>query len=146
MRGDEGLARLVHTFFVYTPAMSYRPALLPPEPFADRWRQVMDVELYADLLLGGGTILLDRTPSYRYRRHPGTMTALNARAFTRLAEETAMAREIGDRARALGWRRSAFAARLRWSIRANGAVALVDSLRRPGRGRLAALRDVVDPR
>lgn len=147
LRGDAGLARLMHTFFVYTPAMSYRPALLGTEPFAPRWKQVMDVELYADVLLGGGTILLDRTPSYRYRRHPGTTTALNARAFTRLAEETSMAREIAERARELGWRRTAFAARLRWSIRLNGAVALVGSVRGGGgSGRLAALRDVVDPR
>ncbi len=146
LRGDAGLARLVHTFFVYTPAMSYRPALLPAEPFAARWKQVMDVELYATVLLDGGTILLDRTPSYRYRRHPGTATALNARAFTRLAEETEMAREIRGRARSLGWRRTSFAAGLRWSIRANGAVALLGSLRHGGAGRVRALRDVVDPR
>lgn len=146
LRGDAGLARLVHTFFVYTPAMSYRPALLPADPFAGRWRQVMDVELYATLLLDGGTILLDRTPSYRYRRHDGTTTSLNARAFTRLREETEMAREIGRRAHELGWRRTAFAARLRWSIRLNGAVALLGSFRHGGTGRTAALRDVLDPR
>lgn len=146
LRGDEGLARLVHTFFVYTPAMSYRPALLPPSPFAERWRQVMDVELYATLLLDGGTILLDRTPAYRYRRHEGTTTSLNARAFTRLREETEMAREIAHRARELGWRRTAFASRLRWSIRLNGAVALMGSLRHGGLGRAAALRDVVSLR
>ena len=40
----------------------------------------MDVQLYADLLLGGGTILLDRTPSYRYRRHADSVTSRPATA------------------------------------------------------------------
>jgi len=142
LHGDAGLARLMHTFLVYTPAMSYRPALLPRGGFPEGWKQVMDVELYATLLLEGGTILLDRTPAYRYRRHDGTTTSRNARSFTRLAEETAMARLVGARARALGWRRTSFAARLRWSIRLNGAVSLVRSIGRTAPGRRGAVRDV----
>ena len=71
LTGDAGLARLVHTFFVYTPAMSYRPALLPAGGFPDGWQQVMDVELYASLLLDGGTILLDRTPVVPVPAPPG---------------------------------------------------------------------------
>jgi hypothetical protein len=74
------------------------------------------------------------------------VTSQNARAFTRLGEETAMARRVEARARELGWRRTARAARLRWSIRANGAVALASSLRRPAPGRAEALRAVVSPR
>ncbi len=148
LRGDAGLARLMHTYFIYTPAISYRPALLPTGLFNERWQQVMDVELYAQLLLGGGTILLDRTPAYRYRRHAGTTTLLNARSFTRLGEETALCQEIATKARTMGWRRTAFACRLRWSIRLNGAVDLAGSLRRGSSsrgssGRRRALRQLL---
>jgi glycosyltransferase involved in cell wall biosynthesis len=146
LQGDAGLARLMHTFFIYTPAVSYRPALLPAAPFADRWQQVMDVEVYADLLLSGGAILLDRTPAYRYRRHDGTTTAKNARSFTRVIEESSLCRSIAAQARATGWRRSAFACRLRWSIRANGLVALLASIGRAGRGRGAAIRAIASLR
>lgn len=147
LRGDRGLARLIHGFFVYSPAISYRPALLPPTLFDDRWRQVMDVELYAQVLLSGGTILLDRTPVYRYRRHAGTATSQNERSFTRLAEETVLAREIGASAAALGWKRTVFATQLRWSIRLNGMVALAASRhQRTAVGRRAAMRDVLSVR
>jgi len=142
LRGDDALARLMRAFFVYTPALSYRPALLPDGCFDASWRQVMDVDLLARLLFEGGSIALDRSPVYRYRRHAGTVTSQNARAFTRLAEEGEMARIIADRARTVGWNRTARAARLRWTIRVNGAVALVASICRSAPGRTAALREI----
>src|SRR4051794_7835338 len=58
LRGDAGLARLVTAFFVYCPAMSYRVALLPEVRFDPRWRQVMDLDLFDRVLLGGGSIAL----------------------------------------------------------------------------------------
>jgi len=143
LRGDAGLARLMHGFFVYCPAMSYRPALLRERPFDERWKQVMDVDLIADVLLAGGTVLLDRTPVYRYRRHAGTVTAANARALTRLAEESAVAREIASAANSLGWARTARAARLRWSVRLNGLVALATTRGTQMGARRAAARDLV---
>ena len=146
LRGDAALARIMHAFFVYTPALSYRPALLPDGWFDDRWRQVMDVDLIARVLFEGGSIALDRTPVYRYRRHAGTVTSQNAQAFTRLAEESEMARIIADRARALGWTRTARAARGRWTIRLNGAVAMASSLGRDSPGRRAALRELLSLR
>jgi len=143
LRGDPGLARLLHGFFVYSPAISYRPSLLPPGLFNDRWRQVMDVELYAEILLGGGLIFLDRRVVYRYRRHPGTATSQNSRAFTRLAEETQLCKELGRRARSMGWRRTSLAADLRFTIRLNGALALAAGSRHRATGRGRALRDLV---
>ncbi|MEO5723659.1 MAG: glycosyltransferase family 2 protein [Ilumatobacteraceae bacterium] len=144
LRGDAGLARLMHAFFVYCPAMSYRPALLPDQPFDPRWRQVMDLDLFARVLLNGGTIELDRTTVYRYRRHDGTVTSQNARSFTRLDEETRLAYEVAALARAQHWRRTAFAARLHWSQRLNGVVAVASSLRSgESMGRGDAIRDLL---
>lgn len=146
LHGDPGLARLMHGFFVYCPAISYRPALLPQPWFDPSWRQVMDVELFSRILLHGGTFIVDRTVSYAYRRHDGTVTAQNGRQFTRLAEETAIARQIAHQARSNGWRRTAFAARLRWSVRLNGALTMVANRRSGGAALGAALRDVLSPR
>jgi glycosyltransferase involved in cell wall biosynthesis len=146
LRGDAGLARLMHAYFVYFPALSYRPALLPDGRFRDGWQQVMDVDLLARILLGGRSVLLDRIPAYRYRRHDATSSAQNARSFTRLAEETSIARRIAADARAVGWTRTARAAQLRLTVRANGAVALAGSVGRGARGRGAAIRDVLSLR
>jgi glycosyltransferase involved in cell wall biosynthesis len=143
LHGDEGLARLMSAFFVYCPAMSYRPALLPQPAFDTRFKQVMDLDLFARVLLDGGTIVLDRSPVYRYRRHAGTVTSKNARAFTRLAEETQLAYEVAAAAKAQGWHRTARAARLHWTQRLNGAVALAGSVGRHAPGRIAAVRDLL---
>jgi GT2 family glycosyltransferase len=146
LTGDEGLARLMSGFFVYCPAMSYRLALLPRPAFDRRWGQLMDVDLSARVLLDGGTILLDRTPVYRYRRHAGTMTSHNTKAFTRLAEETDLAYELMETARAQGWKRTARAARLHWTQRVNGAITLAGSIRHPVPARRAAVRDIISLR
>ena len=146
LHGDRGLARLMHGFFVYCPAISYCPALLPTPWFEASWKQVMDVELFARILLHDGTFIVDRTVAYAYRRHAGTVTAQNGRQFTRLAEETQVARLIAAEARRKGWRRTAFAARLRWSVRLNGALAIVANRRSGGAAMRAAVRDLLSPR
>jgi glycosyltransferase involved in cell wall biosynthesis len=146
LRGDAGLARLMAAFFVYCPAMSYRPALLPTPAFDTRWKQVMDLDLFARVLLDGGTILLDRTSVYRYRRHAGTVTSQNARSFTRLAEETRLAYEVADAAHAKRWSRTRRAARLHWTQRVNGVVAVASSIGSAAPGRGSALRDLISLR
>ncbi len=118
--GDHGLARLMHGLFFYCPAVSYRVALLPVLRFDAHWRQVMDLDLYARVLLEGGTIVFVPEPVYRYRRHGETMTAQNSRSLVRLDEEVAVCRQVSVAARNKGWPRSARAARLRLTVRLNG--------------------------
>ena len=118
--GDYGLARLMHGLFFYCPAVSYRVDLLPELRFDAHWRQVMDLDLYARVLLEGGTIVFVPEPVYRYRRHGATMTVQNSRSLVRLDEEIAICREVAAAARAKGWRHSARAARLRLTVRLNG--------------------------
>jgi glycosyltransferase involved in cell wall biosynthesis len=118
--GDHGLARLMHGLFFYCPSVSYRVALLPEPRFDDRWKQVMDIDLYARTLLCGGSIALVPERVYRYRRHEGTMTAQNSRSLVRLEEEVVVSREVAVAAGTRGWRRGARAARLRLTVRLNG--------------------------
>ena len=119
LRGDAGLARLMTAFFVYCPAISYRPALLPAGRFDPRWKQVMDLDLFARVLLAGGSIALLPDRAYRYRRHDAAATARNSRTSVRRIEEVAVIREIVDAARPLSWRRTVRAGRLRLTVRAN---------------------------
>jgi glycosyltransferase involved in cell wall biosynthesis len=142
LEGDRGLARMMHGQFVYCPAIAYRPHLLPEVKFDTAWRQVMDLDLYVRLLLQGGTILLDRTPVYAYRRHAGTTTTKNAAEFVRLGEETALARRTADEAARRGWRRTRRAARIRWSIRLNGAISLMSNRTAPREMRRRGWREV----
>ena len=118
--GDNGLARVMHGLFFYCPSVSYRVSLLPEPRFDARWQQVMDLDLYARVLLGGGSIVLTPEKIYRYRRHDETMTAQNSRSLVRLREEVTVSREVVASARELGWTRSARSARLRLTVRLNG--------------------------
>ena len=118
--GDRGLARLMHGLFFYCPAVSYRVDLLPVLRFDAHWRQVMDLDLYARVLLEGGTIVFEPERLYRYRRHGATMTVQNSRSLVRLDEEVAVCREVAAAARGKGWRHSYLAARMRPTVRLNG--------------------------
>jgi glycosyltransferase involved in cell wall biosynthesis len=120
LSGDRGLARLMRGLFFYCPSVSYRVSLLPELRFDERWRQVMDLDFYSRILLGGGSIALIPDLAYRYRRHKDTMTAQNSRSLVRLEEEVAVSREVSNAARSKGWRRSARTARLRPTVRLNG--------------------------
>jgi glycosyltransferase involved in cell wall biosynthesis len=120
LAGDQGLRRLMRGLFFYCPSVSYRVALLPELRFDSRWNQVMDLDLYSRVLLGGGSIALVPEQVYRYRRHDATMTAQNSRSLVRLEEEVAVSREVGSAARALGWSHAARASRLRLTVRLNG--------------------------
>ena len=133
LAGDAGLARLMRGLFFYCPSVSYRVDLLPQLRFDERWQQVMDLDLYARVLLSGGSIVLIPDRVYRYRRHGGTMTAQNSRSLVRLGEEVSVSREVAAAAHEQGWKRSARAAQLRLTVRLNGLLEAV---------RLAAHRDL----
>ena len=146
LAGDNGLARLMHGLFFYTPSVSYRVELLPDVRFDERWRQVMDLDFYARVLLEGGSIAFVPDRVYRYRRHEATMTAQNSRSLVRLDEEVAISREVERTARDKGWSRSARAARLRLTVRLNG---VLEALRLTVHGDFAlgwaALRTAASP-
>ncbi len=133
--GDHGLARLMRGLFFYCPSVSYRVVLLPELRFDSRWNQVMDLDFYSRVLLGGGSIALVPERVYRYRRHDSTMTAQNSRSLVRLHEEVTVSREVSAAARSVGWARAARSARLRVTVRLNGLLEAV---------RLAARRQLGD--
>lgn len=119
LEGDRGLARLMHGQFFYCPSVSYHVDLLPALRFDERWRQVMDLDLYARILLAHGSVALVPERVYRYRRHAAAMSAHNSRSPVRATEENSVIREIVDEARRQAWRRSVVAGQLRVAVRMN---------------------------
>jgi hypothetical protein len=110
----------MHGLFFYCPAVSYRVDLLPALHFDGRWMQVMDLDLFARVLLGDGSIALIPDRMYRYRRHDSAATRRNTQSSLRATEEVAVIREIVAAARRRGWGRTARAGRLRLTVRVNG--------------------------
>lgn len=120
LMGDSGLARVLHGLFLYCPAVSYHVDHLPALRFDARWKQVMDLDLFARVLLAGGSIALVPERVYRYRRHDAGATRQNTRSGLRAREEALVIVEIVAVARRLRWRRSVRAGRLRPTVRLNG--------------------------
>jgi glycosyltransferase involved in cell wall biosynthesis len=142
LRGERGLQRLLRGQFFYCPAVSYRLRQVPRPAFEAQWRQVMDLVLYARVLLDGGSIVLVDEPLYRYRRHAASETQQNSATLARTEEEHAACRELCARAAAMGWRRAVRTGRLRLTVRLQCLVQAVLALAR-GRVRLAAHAVVV---
>ena len=71
LEGDDGLASLLWGQHIFCPAVSYKRSLLGPEPFDRRWRQVLDLDLLARLLLDGQQLVGLHEVGYVYRRARG---------------------------------------------------------------------------
>jgi hypothetical protein len=82
----------------------------------------MDLDLYGSILLAGGSIALEPSPVFRYRRHDLSMTQINTATLVRTQEETEVCRDLARRARLRGWPRAARAGRARFSVRAQALV------------------------
>jgi glycosyltransferase involved in cell wall biosynthesis len=130
LTGEQGLRLLLRGQFFYCPAVSYRWASLGPSPWDERWSQVMDLMLYGRLILHGGSIGLEPSPVFRYRRHAASETQRNSITLSRTDEETEACRELADAAGALGWRRARRAGRLRATVRLQSLMQALLALRR----------------
>jgi glycosyltransferase involved in cell wall biosynthesis len=137
LAGEKGMRLLMRGQFFYCPAVSYRWALLQPPLWDDRWRQVMDLMLYGRLILAGGSIELERSRVYRYRRHAASQTQQNSATLSRTEEETAACRELAAAAGAIGWRGARRAGLARTTVRLQSALQALLAVV-GGRFRLAA--------
>jgi hypothetical protein len=128
LTGERGLQLLLRGQFFYCPAVSYRLALVDHPAWSDRWDQVMDLDLYARVLLNDGSIALEPSKVYRYRRHGGTATEANSASLLRTQEETDMLRLLARSAADRGWSVAAREARWRITVRLQALLRMAGSL------------------
>lgn len=135
--GEAGLTRMMRGSFIFCPTLCYRRSALGDVRFQDRWRFVVDLELIADLLLGGHRIVGLPDRLYRYRRHAESQTARLTEGTERFREEIAVHDEIAARAERVGWHRAARTARRKPTVRAHLLLRIAADL---ARGRIDAAR------
>ena len=107
LRGETGLRAVMRGDFIMCPTMCFRLSRLGPRRFPDRWAQVLDLSLIADLLLGNDQLVGIPDVLYAYRRHAANTTAVQTRTLVRFREEAAIHDEVARRAAARGWHRAA---------------------------------------
>jgi glycosyltransferase involved in cell wall biosynthesis len=111
LQGEDGLRRVMRGNFIMCPTVCYRRSRLGALRFDARWRQVLDLDLYARMFLAGGVVVGVPDTCYAYRRHPEQQTAELTGSAARFAEELALFDEIADTITAAGWDRAAATAR-----------------------------------
>lgn len=130
--GEAGLAAIMRGQFIFCPTLCYDRALLGARRFDAAWSMVLDLDLITALLLDGATLIGDRRPGYRYRRHRGSESHRLTASSQRFREEIAIHRRVHDLALARGWSKAAESAgrmptvRLHLAYRAIGDLARRD--------------------
>jgi hypothetical protein len=114
--------------------------------FREGFEVVQDLALMIDIIEAGGSMALDDTVCFSYRRHSTSVSAVTGPDGAKFAEERALFDDVAARMRALGWQRAARAARHHLTSRLNALSELPSALRaHDPAGRRALLRHVFTP-
>jgi glycosyltransferase involved in cell wall biosynthesis len=124
LSGEPLAVSLMRGNWLYFPSICWRSDSLVATNFREGLNVTQDLALALDLIKGGGSLVVDSTICFQYRRHRESDSSWRALEGTRFIEEreflTAMALEFD----AVGWRRAARTARLHLSSRLNAAILL----------------------
>lgn len=130
LAGEAGLRAVMRGNFVMCPTMGFRRSRLGLRRFDARWRQVLDLDLIARLLLSGESLVGVPEVLYAYRRHSENATTEQTRTLLRFREERALFDEVAAAATGQGWHRAAAVAQAGTVIRLNlGFCTLTDVAR-----------------
>lgn len=122
--GQDLAASLLRGNWTYFPSIAWRRDALRQHGFRGGLHVVQDLALVIDLLMAGETMLVDATPSFQYRRHRRSDSAVRAANGERFAEESAYFRAMSGELHAYGWERAARAARTHLSSRLHALAVL----------------------
>jgi glycosyltransferase involved in cell wall biosynthesis len=125
LRGPEGIASLLRGNFIMCPTVCYRKSVLGPARFGERWKFVLDLDMFARLLASGRELIGVPEFGYAYRRHPGNATTAYTESLLRFQEEVGLYDELAAEARQRGWVRVARVGRQKRIIRLHLAFRIV---------------------
>ena len=109
--GPTAARSLMSGNWLYVPAMCFRTDVVPRARRLGEFGSIADLGWVIDMLLGGGTLAMDRTPAFRYRRHSASHSSAGARNVIRFDEEQRYYAAAAAQLRDHGWHRAARAAR-----------------------------------
>lgn len=137
--GDRLAASLLVGNWLYFPAIAWRTDVLREKSFRQDMQTALDLDLELRIVFDGGSLAWSPVPAFRYRRHDASASSLTALSGDRFAEERALFSWAFVRARELGWRRSALAARVHPTSRMHRAIVRASLARSRSRVRREAV-------
>ncbi|PPF60954.1 glycosyl transferase family 2 [Clavibacter michiganensis] len=140
--GGDGLAAsLLRGNWCYFPSLCWRSDRLREFGFREDRQVVQDLTLIMQIVLSGGTLVLDNETVFDYRRHAASVSSQGGVDGSKFAEERGVFYEAAERCEALGWHRAARVARRHIPSRLNALSELPATFRSgDADGRNALLR------
>lgn len=139
LAGQDLAVSLLRGNWLYFPSICWRSEPLRRTGFREGLSVVQDLALVLDLVLDGGSLLVEPATCFRYRRHGASVSSAHAADGRRFAEERAFFLEMADRMTARGWPRAGRAARRHLSSRLNALIRLPAAARSGGAGGVRTL-------
>ena len=132
--GEELAASLLRGDWLYWPSLAFRREVLIATPFRDGMPIIQDLALVIDVVAAGGSLLVEPTVCFHYRRHRASASSAKALDGSRFQGERAYFHLAAAQLRALGWRRAERAARVHLTSRLHALTLVPAALggRRPG--------------
>ncbi len=131
VQGEGLAASLLHGNWTYFPSLCWRTEVVQGIGFRPGLDVVQDLALLLDVSLAGGSLVLDASPTFAYRRHSGSDSAVRAVSGLRFQEESAYFQQIAGECAERGWLRAQRAARAHVTSRLH-AVSLLSTALRTG--------------
>lgn len=145
--GESIAVSLLHGNWTYFPSLVWRRSRVERGFRADL-NVVQDLAKILEILLDGGTLVVDRAPQFEYRRHSQSVSAKTAIDASKFGQELTLFREVRAQARERGWRKAARAASWHITSRLNAlsVVPAAVKARRPDGVRALARHVLAFPR
>lgn len=124
LSGEPLAISLLRGNWMYFPSLGWRVSAVKRTGFRQGYDVVQDLCLALDVVMGGGSLLLDDEFAFMYRRFSGSDSSVRALSGTRFGEERRFFETMGDEMAALGWERAARVARLHLSSRLHAGALL----------------------
>lgn len=119
LTGDVGLASILRGNFIMCPTLIYNMPKIQNIRFTTRWKMVLDVDFYANILISGGYFVGTNREWYRYRRHSQNQTSLLTNNSIRFTEEVEIYDDLAETTQRIGWWKSAKIAERKAIIKLN---------------------------
>lgn len=128
LAGEEAARGLIRGNWTYFPSITWRTDTIRQHDFRANMEVALDLILQLDILVGGGSFVVDPVETFQYRRHSGSVSSWRAVDGSRFVEEARVFDDVATEMAAHGWPRAARAARLRLTSRLNALSSIPGAL------------------
>ncbi len=129
MSGEQLATSLLHGDWLYWPSLAFRRTTLVATPFREDLPLIQDLAVVLDIVAAGGSLLIEPTECFRYRRHGASASSASLLDGRRFRGERGYFALAAEQAGALGWRRAERAARLHLTSRLHALTLIGQAVR-----------------